>query len=228
MKYLKVFTDFEEDLETLSDTECGRLFRAMLRYARTEQVLDLKGNERFLWSGAKKLIDRQRDSYRNKVDGAEKARKAKNNNSDINLINSDIKTNQNENSDIKNKTLISKQDKDYDYDKDKDQDKDTTTKSLTGTSNLAVGGGDPDLEDIVRLWDKVSGCRLSAWDAETLSTLLAKHGKEKLTHAINVAAGNGAPRLAYVDAVLRNRGKARNKPKEKKRSGKFAEIYEKY
>ena len=99
---------------------------------------------------------------------------------------------------------------------DKEEDKDTTTI-----------GGDGDLSDIVRLWDKVSGCRLSAWDAETLSTMLEEHGKKKLTHAINVAAGNGAPRLAYVDAVLRNKGKT-NKPKEKKRSGKYDEIYDKY
>lgn len=34
MKYLKVFTDFLDVTEPLTDGAMGRLFRAMLRYAR--------------------------------------------------------------------------------------------------------------------------------------------------------------------------------------------------
>lgn len=65
MKYLKIFCDFVEDLKELSDPECGRLFRAMLEYASTGEVPDLKGNERFIWCTAKKQIDNQRESYEN-------------------------------------------------------------------------------------------------------------------------------------------------------------------
>ena len=64
MKYLKVFTDFAKDLEPLSDTEVGRLFRAMLQYAEEETVPDLKGNERFVWASAKRNIDNQRENYK--------------------------------------------------------------------------------------------------------------------------------------------------------------------
>ena len=219
MKYLKLYVDFRQSMKSLSYAERGRLITGMLDYADAGSTDEISGNERFVFDAAMAEIDRQRAAYNNKVKGALKATEHRTISHDIEKIVT-----------MKNDIVVNRngivQDKDKDKDDDKDKDKDTTTKSLTGTSNLAVGGGDPDLEDIVRLWDKVSGCRLSAWDAETLSTLLAEHGKEKLTHAINVAAGNGAPRLAYVDAVLRNRGKARNKPK--KRSGKFAEIYEKY
>ena len=63
MKYLKVYTDFAEDIRELTDNEVGRLFRAMLLYAETETVSDLKGNERYLWWAAKKNIDAQRNSY---------------------------------------------------------------------------------------------------------------------------------------------------------------------
>lgn len=63
MKMLKVYTDFAEDLEPLSEAEVGRLFKAMLQYASIETVPDLKGNERFLWATAKKNIDRQKESY---------------------------------------------------------------------------------------------------------------------------------------------------------------------
>ena len=63
MKYLKVFTDFAEKIEVLSDAEKGRLFTAMLKYAETGAVPDFGGNERYLWATAKQEIDRQRTSY---------------------------------------------------------------------------------------------------------------------------------------------------------------------
>lgn len=63
MKYLKIFTDFAKQIEALNDTEVGRLFRAMLTYAETGEVTDLKGNERFLWGTAKMNIDNQIESY---------------------------------------------------------------------------------------------------------------------------------------------------------------------
>ena len=63
MKYLKVFTDFTIDMESLNYEERGRLFTAMLEYAGNGSAPPLPGNERFLWSAAKKLIDAQRESY---------------------------------------------------------------------------------------------------------------------------------------------------------------------
>ena len=73
MKYLKVFTDFAPSLEPLGDAECGRLFKAMLEYARTGQEPDFRGNERFIWPTAKQSIDRDSETYRRKVDAALKA-----------------------------------------------------------------------------------------------------------------------------------------------------------
>ena len=63
MKYLKVFTDFAEDIGDLGDAERGRLFTAMLTYAETGEEPELRGNERFLWKVAKKNIDNQRATY---------------------------------------------------------------------------------------------------------------------------------------------------------------------
>ena len=63
MKYLKVFTDFNLDIESLSYEEKGRLFEAMLAYAKDQTVLPLPGNERFNWGTAKKQIDAQQASY---------------------------------------------------------------------------------------------------------------------------------------------------------------------
>lgn len=60
MKYLKVFTDFIETLNELTDDEAGRLFRAMLKYADNGTDPALSGNERYVWGFAKLTIDRTR------------------------------------------------------------------------------------------------------------------------------------------------------------------------
>lgn len=59
MKYLKVFLDFEDAIEPINDAEAGRLFRAMLRYARTGETPKFSGNERYVWPTAKLNIDRE-------------------------------------------------------------------------------------------------------------------------------------------------------------------------
>ena len=64
MKYLKVFVDFAKDIEGLSDTEAGRLFRAMLKYADTDEEPNLRGVEKILWPVAKKQVDNQREAYK--------------------------------------------------------------------------------------------------------------------------------------------------------------------
>lgn len=66
MKYLKIFTDFLQDMEPLSDDERGRLFSAMLRYAEDQTETDLTGNERFLWGTAKRHIDTEREYLQRK------------------------------------------------------------------------------------------------------------------------------------------------------------------
>lgn len=63
MKYLKVFTDFIDQIEVFGEAERGRLFTAMLEYARTGEEPELKGNERFIWGSVKCTIDRDRDTY---------------------------------------------------------------------------------------------------------------------------------------------------------------------
>ena len=68
MTYLKIYTEFAKDLEPLTDTEVGRLFRAMLLYAETGKEADLRGNERFLWCSAKRNIDNQEEAYKKRCE----------------------------------------------------------------------------------------------------------------------------------------------------------------
>ena len=58
MKYLKVWTDFENVISPLKDDEIGRLFLHMIRYARDgEEPTEFEGNEIFIWPTAKRDID---------------------------------------------------------------------------------------------------------------------------------------------------------------------------
>lgn len=65
--FLKVYLDFDERTDELSDNEKGRLLLAMYRYAKTGQKPVLNGNERFLFSAFKGDIDRDIAAYNTKV-----------------------------------------------------------------------------------------------------------------------------------------------------------------
>lgn len=66
MKYLKIFTDFREAMEPLTNEEAGSLFRAMLLYAQTGEESALSGNERYLWTVARQHMDREAEAYETK------------------------------------------------------------------------------------------------------------------------------------------------------------------
>ena len=85
MRYLKVFTDFAEVIEPLSEAERGRLFTAMLQYASTGETAELKGAERFVWPTAKQNIDRTRvEAERNAACGSKGGRPKKPAETDLN------------------------------------------------------------------------------------------------------------------------------------------------
>jgi len=58
MVYIKIFVDYLDAIEPLGDAERGRLFTALLEYARSGEVPQLGGNERFLFPMMKAQLDR--------------------------------------------------------------------------------------------------------------------------------------------------------------------------
>ena len=66
-KYLKLFADSLEKYRKLSDGEFGRLVRIALHYVRTGEEAKVSGREELLWDGMKLDIDRDIESYVNKV-----------------------------------------------------------------------------------------------------------------------------------------------------------------
>ena len=65
--FLKVYFDFDEKTDELSDAEKARLLWAMYCYAKTGERKPLTGNERFLFGVFKSEIDRDIATYNAKV-----------------------------------------------------------------------------------------------------------------------------------------------------------------
>lgn len=58
MKFVKVYYDWLDVMEPLSDSERGRLVTAVLKYARGEHTQELTGGERYAFSSFKAQIDK--------------------------------------------------------------------------------------------------------------------------------------------------------------------------
>ena len=81
--YVCLYASYLESLSPFTDEECGRLVRAMLNYAATEDVPQFDGNERFIWPSLQAQIDRDIETYqakcsRNRANGSKGGRPHKN------------------------------------------------------------------------------------------------------------------------------------------------------
>lgn len=66
--YLCVYLDQEEAWLTLNESERGRLITAAIAYKKRGEVPELRGNERFQWPIIKAQIDRDSESYADKIE----------------------------------------------------------------------------------------------------------------------------------------------------------------
>jgi hypothetical protein len=124
MKYLKVYTDFAEAMEALSDAERGRLFMSMLQYASTGEAGTLSGAERFVWPIAKQNIDRAQAELEKRAENGRKGGRPK-------------KANGSEKKQPKAKESKKKQTKDN---KNKDKDKENNIIPLSPNGDIPPKG----------------------------------------------------------------------------------------
>lgn len=129
MKYLKVYTDFAEAMEALSDAERGRLFMSMLQYASTGEAGTLSGAERFVWPIAKQNIDRAQAELEKRAENGRKGGRPK-------------KATESEEKQKKANESKRKQTKDN-KDKDKDKDKENNIIPLSPNGDIPPKGGRP-------------------------------------------------------------------------------------
>ena len=177
MRYLKVFTDFAEVIEPLSDAERGRLFMSMLQYASTGEAGTLSGAERFVWPIAKQNIDRTRvEAERNAACGSKGGRPKK-------PAETDLNRKKPAETDLNRKKA----------DKDKDKDKDNIIPPISPNGDIApLEGGSPrkhkygEYKNVLLTDDELNKLKADYADyldrIERLSSYIASTGKAYKSH----------------------------------------------
>ena len=179
MRYLKVFTDFAEVIEPLSEAERGRLFTAMLQYASTGETAELKGAERFVWPTAKQNIDRTRvEAERNAACGSKGGRPKKPAETDLNR---------------KKPAETDLNRKKADKDKDKDKDKDNIIPPISPNGDIVPLEGERprkhkygEYKNVLLTDDELEKLKAEYADyldrIERLSSYIASTGKTYKSH----------------------------------------------
>lgn len=195
MKYLKVWTDFENVLAPLEFSEIGSLFLAMLHYAGTgEEPLDFIGNERFLWAVAKRDIDMAADraeTLRNNglkggrpktKDNQEKPTETKANQEEANKSRKEMKRNEMKRNEMKGNEIKSFLDAEDAANINADHD-----KVLSAAENAGFARNDATRAKLIDLY--------------------AVHGLQKVLDGLNSCVEHGVSNVAYLSAVLKGEPK---------------------
>ena len=179
MRYLKVFTDFAEVIEPLSDAERGRLFMSMLQYASTGEAGTLSGAERFVWPIAKQNIDRTKvEAERNAACGSKGGRPKKPAETDLNR---------------KKPAETDLNRKKADKDKDKDKDKDNIIPPISPNGDIVPLEGERprkhkygEYKNVLLTDDELNKLKADYADyldrIERLSSYIASTGKAYKSH----------------------------------------------
>lgn len=189
MKYLKVWTNFEDVLAPLEDDEIGRLFLAMLHYAATgEEPEEFRGCESFLWPVAKRDIDTMAEKDEKlRQNGAKGGRpKTKENQTEPNnKFGFDVKPNES----LKEKK--------------RNEIKGNEKKSSFIDDDAAHGiQADHD-----RIFDAAedAGFKSSNSVRASLLKLYAEYGLEPILKGFESCVKHDAPNLAYLEACLKGK-----------------------
>ena len=148
--YIKVFVDYLDAIEPLGDAERGRLFTSLLTYARSGEVPQLNGNERFLFPMMRAQIDRDvlsKDELSQKRRDAASASKRSTCEQKEHLLANAASASKSP-QDKDNKTI----DKDN---KTIDKDKDKSARTRDADAFTAFAAGDGDLLAVLKDFEKM-------------------------------------------------------------------------
>lgn len=113
--YVKAFFDWIEQVSALEDDEKGRLFVAILEYARSGEVPDMQGRESILFPVFKSQIDRDMESSAKQSENGKKGGRPR--------AKTESEENQNKPKETKRKPTKANKEEEKEKDKEKDKDK---------------------------------------------------------------------------------------------------------
>ena len=187
MKYLKIWTNFLDLMQTLEYDEIGRLFEMMLVYAecgREPEMID--GNERFLWPVAKQQIDLTAE--RNEILRANGMKGGRPKTKDNQEEPKETKQNQEE----PKESCKEKKRKEKERRIEEDDD---NARAIQADHNRVLNAA----ED--------AGFQRSNSVRAKLIDLYAVHGLEKVLAGIDSCVQHGATNLAYLEACMKDQPK---------------------
>lgn len=142
LPFVKLFTDYRETIDDLTDTEAGRLLKAIMHYADDAEEIKLPGAERLVYGIVRRQMERDREAYsakadRNRENGQKGGRPRKPTETQKNPVGFS-ETQQNPQEPRK------RQDKDKEEEKDKEKDQEEEKYS----SSCAAASATPDESEV--------------------------------------------------------------------------------
>ncbi len=186
-RYIPLFLDFNETTQDLTDEECGRLIRAVIRYANGEDTEDLlQGAERIAFRFLKGNVDRniQLSAARAKA-GTKGGSISKPKQTEAKASKTTTKTK----TEPKTKTET--------------DTKTHTQPFLPDTEAAGIQSG----HDRVLEAAQNAGFKSSPAERAGLLSLCAEYGPDRTISGIGECVRHAAPTLAYLEAVLKGTGK---------------------
>lgn len=132
--YVKAFFDWIEQVSALEDDEKGRLFVAILEYARSGEVPDMQGRESILFPVFKSQIDRDMESSAKQSENGKKGGRPR--------AKTESEENQNKPKQTKRKPTKANKEEEKEEDKEKEKDKEED-KEETPSSPPSQGDTPP-------------------------------------------------------------------------------------
>ena len=213
MDYIKVFTDFQDILNVLSDEEAGRLFRGMLHYAETGEELATEGNGRLAWIIAKRDIDVLAKKVDKQSNNGKKGGRPQNPTKTNETQEKPTKANESQENPTK---ATESQQKPQDKTRQDMTRQDKTRQDMTGQDTTRHDKTDlltlteEDVANSIKRDSMIEeaaqgvGLQLSEKAMLKARNLCEQYGTEEVIKAINASVD--VPKWSYVEGILRNGG----------------------
>lgn len=185
-EYFCAYHSLLESLTPYGDAECGRIFRAALRYSATGEEEEFRGNERFIWPTLKAQIDRDRSAYdeqceKQRVNGSKGGRPKK-----------AVAFSENQ----KNPPVFSETQKTQEEEKEKEEDKEEILSAAPGNAQARATG-----EVMAYFFDRINAAP-SPDAIDTLKSYIQTLSAPVVLHALQTAVDEKKTGFSYIKAIL--------------------------
>lgn len=216
--YVKAFFDWIEQVSALEDDEKGRLFVAILEYARSGEVSDMQGRESILFPVFKSQIDRDMESSKKQSENGKKGGRPK----------AKTESEENQTKPKQTKRKPAKANKEEEKEKDKEKDKD---KEEDNPPNPPLQGVSPQLEAAFADWLQYKRERREDYKPTGLKALqtqiinnAARYGEQAVIDLIRECMGNNWRGIIFDKLDERRGGSRRNQDNGFQTSNPFLEM----